>query len=200
MKNPSSIARRSGFILRFSLAAIALGCSLAVIGAVNAAGAAGPTIVQCDSIDSTILHRPVGYCIDLPADYATSTSKRYPVLYFLHGLFENEHHWVERGGKDIFDQLSASGEIGPFLVVMPNGGETFYINSEDGQDRYEDFFIQELIPYIDQHYRTIASRASRGISGVSMGGYGALHLAMRHPDVFSLVAAHSAVLVSQFPN
>ena len=121
----------------------------------NLLAAAAPSIVQCDSISSKILHRPVGYCIDLPADYASAAPRRYPTLYFLHGLFGNDHRWVDRGGKEIFDRLTADGTIGRFIVVLPDGGETFYINSEDGQDRYEDFFIQELVPFIDQHYRTI---------------------------------------------
>jgi putative tributyrin esterase len=167
-------------------------------GCSNSFAAVSPSVVQCDSIPSKILDRPLDYCIDLPADYASSSS-RYPVLYFLHGLFGNDHRWVDRGGKDIFDRLTANGTIGPFIVVLPNGGETFYINSEDGKDRYEDFLIQELVPYIDHHYRTIATKEARGISGLSMGGYGALHLAMRHPGLFGSVAASSAVLIPELP-
>lgn len=162
--------------------------------------AAAPTTIECGSVPSSILKRSVGYCIDLPSDYAAAAPRRYPTLYFLHGLFGNDHRWEDRGGKDIFDQLTAARTIGRFLVVMPDGGETFYINSEDGKDRYEDFFVQEFIPYIDHHYRTIATREARGISGLSMGGYGALHLAMRHADLFGSVSAHSAVLFPKFPN
>ena len=170
-----------------------LGCSGALL-------AASRTAVECGSEPSAILHRSVGYCIDLPSNYASAAPRRYPTLYFLHGLFENDHRWVDRGGKEIFDQLTAEGKIGQFLVVMPDGDDTFYINSEDGQDRYEDFFIQEFVPYIDHHYRTIAKRDARGISGLSMGGYGALHLAMRHADIFGSVCAHSAVLLPKFPS
>ncbi len=161
--------------------------------------AATPGNIHCDSIPTKILANQVDYCIDLPADYATS-GKRYPVLYFLHGLFGNDHRWIDRGGKEIFDRLTTDGTIGPFIAVLPNGGETFYINSEDGKDRYEDFFVQEMVPFIDHHYRTIATKDARGISGLSMGGYGALHLAMRHPDLFGSVAATSAVLIPQLPN
>jgi putative tributyrin esterase len=161
--------------------------------------AAAPGSIQCNSIPSKILANPVDYCVDLPAGYASS-GKRYPVLYFLHGLFGNDHRWIDRGGKEIFDRLTADGTIGPVIVVLPNGGETFYINSEDGKDRYEDFFVQELVPFIDHQYRTIATKDARGISGLSMGGYGALHLAMRHPNLFGSVAASSAVLIAQLPN
>ncbi|TAM81036.1 MAG: hypothetical protein EPN47_14255 [Acidobacteria bacterium] len=161
--------------------------------------AAAPGTINCDSVPSKILGHPVDYCIDLPADYATSTS-RYPVLYFLHGLFENDRRWIDRGGKEVFDHLTADGTIGQFIVVLPNGGETFYIDSEDGKERYEEFFVQELVPFIDHHYRTIDAKGARGISGLSMGGYGALHLAMRHSDLFGSVAATSAVLIDKLPN
>jgi S-formylglutathione hydrolase FrmB len=92
------------------------------------------------------------------------------------------------------------GKIGKFIVVMPEGGNSFYVNSYDGHERYEDFFIQELIPAIDHKYRTMAVRESRGISGVSMGGYGALHLGMKHSDVFGSASAHSAALIAKFPD
>lgn len=164
------------------------------------AAATAPSIVKCSTIPSKILHRSVGYCIDLPADYASSAPRRYPTLYFLHGLFGNDHRWIDRGGKAIFDKLIAEGKIGQMLVVMPDARNTFYVNAKSGKDPYENFFIQELIPYIDHHYRTISTRDERGISGVSMGGYGALHLAMSHPDLFGVVTAHCAVLLTDFPN
>lgn len=182
----------------------ALVCALSLICFltcdVSLAADPAPSIVQCSSVPSKILNRDVGYCVDLPADYATSAPKRYPTLYFLHGLFGNDHRWIDRGGKQTFDTLTADGTIGKFIVVLPDAGETFYINSEDGKDRYEDFFIQQFIPYIDLHYRTIATREARGISGLSMGGYGALHLAMLHSNLFGAVTAHSAVLITGFPH
>jgi putative tributyrin esterase len=180
-------------------------CAAAVLSLTGALGccsnvfAAAPGSVQCETVPSKILDRPVDYCIDLPADYASS-GRRYPVLYFLHGLFGNDHRWIDRGGKEIFDRLTTDGTIGQFIVVLPNGSETFYINSQDGKDRYEDFFVQELVPHIDHHYRTIATKDARGISGLSMGGYGALHLAMRHADMFGSVAATSAVLIDRLPD
>jgi S-formylglutathione hydrolase FrmB len=158
-----------------------------------------PTKIDCTSLSSTILGRAVSYCIALPADYAASTA-RYPTLYFLHGLFENERSWGERGGEEILDGLVSQGQVGKFLVVLPDGGKTFYVNSFDGHERYEDFFIQELVPAIDRTYRTVPERQARGISGTSMGGYGSLHLSMRHPDVFGTASAQSAALLPKFPN
>jgi len=158
-----------------------------------------PTTISCESISSAILNGSVNYCVDVPADYATS-AERYPVLYFLHGLFENQDSWGNKGGKEILDGLRRDGRLGKFIVIIPDGGRTFWVNSSDGRERYEDFFIQELVPAMDRKYRTIARREVRGISGTSMGGYGALHLGMSHPDVFGSVSSHSAALLPKFPN
>jgi len=155
---------------------------------------------ECATVSSAILGRSVDYCIAFPPGYDASSNKRYPTLYFLHGLFEDEHSWLDRGGEQIWETLTEQGAIGNFIVVLPAGGRTFYVNSADGHDRYEDFFIQELAPEIDRKYRTRAVASERGISGVSMGGYGALHLAMRHPDVFGSASAHSAALLPKFPD
>ena len=168
-------------------------------GVVATAPRPAVTKVECSSLSSAILGRSVSYCVALPGDYAASTA-RYPTLYFLHGLFENERSWSERGGQDVLDGLVSQSQVGKFLVVLPDGGKTFYINSIDGHERYEDFFIQELVPAIDRTYRTVSDRQARGISGTSMGGYGALHLSMRHADVFGAASAQSAALVPKFPN
>jgi len=155
---------------------------------------------ECSTVPSAILGHSVDYCIAFPPGYDASSNKRYATLYFLHGLFEDEHSWMDRGGEQIWESLTEQGAIGNFIVVLPAGGRTFYVNSQDGRDRYEDFFVQELVPEIDRNYRTRAVASERGISGVSMGGYGALHLAMRHPDVFGSASAHSAALLPKFPD
>ena len=155
---------------------------------------------ECASISSAILGRSVEYCVAFPPGYDAASNKRYPTLYFLHGLFEDERSWLDRGGEQIWETLTEQGAIGNFIVVLPAGGRTFYVNSQDGHDRYEDFFIQEMVPEIDRKYRTRAVASARGLSGVSMGGYGALHLAMRHPDVFGSASAHSAALLPKFPD
>jgi S-formylglutathione hydrolase FrmB len=155
--------------------------------------------IECNAVSSSILGRSVSYCVALPADYTVSAT-RYPALYFLHGLFENERSWGERGGQEVLDGLASQGQVGKFLVLLPDGGKTFYINSVDGHERYEDFFIQELVPAIDRTYRTVPDRQARAITGTSMGGYGALHLGMRHADIFGAVSAQSAALLPKIPN
>lgn len=86
-----------------------------------------------------------------------------------------------------------------FVIATPAGGASFYIDSKDGKVRYEDFMLREFFPFIERKYRVSPGRANRAISGVSMGGYGALHLAFRHPQLFTAVSAHSAALIEKLP-
>lgn len=159
---------------------------------------AGLGRIECRSTSSKILGRDIRYCAILPPSYDGSGSRHYPILYFLHGLGGNEQFLVASGGWNLIEDLWQQHKIGEFLVVTPDADTTFYINSRDGRVRYEDFFIREFIPFIDRTYRTSAVRHSRGIAGVSMGGYGALHIAFRHPELFSSVSANSAALLDKF--
>lgn len=150
-------------------------------------------------LNSNALGREEKYAVELPASYASNPTRRYPVLFFLHGQFGNESDWERNGISAIFEKLVGDHEIREMIVVMPNGGSSFFINSFDGKSRYEDFIVNELVPQIAADYRTIARREERGIMGVSMGGFGALTLAMKHPSVFSVVAAHSAAVLEDIP-
>ena len=139
----------------------------------------------------------------LPPDYDAATAghspRRYPVLYFLHGLGDNEQTLFKGGGWDLIEDLRQKGQISDFLVVAPEGKRSFYINSADGRVRYSDFFIREFIPYIESHYSIRRERSARAISGVSMGGYGALRFAFAYPELFSSVSAQSAALIAEPP-
>lgn len=154
---------------------------------------------ECRSLPSKILGRPVAFCVVLPTGYDADKTTQYPVLYFLHGLGGNEQVLLESGGMSEIQDLRAAKKIGQFLVVAPNAGRSFYINSKDGRVRYEDFFIKEFIPYIESHYRIQTERSERGITGVSMGGYGALRLGLKYPELFGSVSAHSAALIEKLP-
>ena len=155
--------------------------------------------LECNSLPSKILAHPVNYCVILPPSYDTGKTRKYPVLYFFHGLGDNEQMFIHAGGFNLVEDLWERGQLGEFLIATPNAGGSFYINSHDGAVRYEDFLVQEFLPGIESRYRTRAGRANRAVSGVSMGGYGALHLAFRHPELFSSVSAHSPAIVDRLP-
>lgn len=156
--------------------------------------------MECRAVSSRILGREVRYCVLLPPSYDAARTRRYPVLYFLHGLGGSEQWLVGSGGWNLVEDLWQQDRIREFLIVTPDGDTSFYINSRDGHDRYEDFFIREFLPFIERTYRTRAERRYRGIGGVSMGGYGALHLAFRYPELFGSVSANSAALIEKLPD
>jgi len=149
-------------------------------------------VLESLSMASKILGRDVKYSVYLPADYETS-SRRYPVVYLLHGYTDNETAWVQFGEvNQAADRAIAMREIPPMIIVMPDAGVTWYVNDFKGKERYEDMFFQEFIPFIDSHYRTRPQKEFRGIAGLSMGGYGTLLYAFHHPDMFAACVAFSA--------
>lgn len=174
--------------------------ALLCLAAVEPASATSLGRIECRSMTSRILGHDVHYCAILPPSYDSSKTRHYPVLYFLHGLGGNEQLLVTSGGWNLVEDLWEQHHIGEFLIVTPDADTSFYINSRDGHIRYEDFFIREFIPFIDRVYRVDVSRSSRGIEGISMGGYGALHLAFRHPELFVSVSANSAALMDKLPD
>ena len=148
--------------------------------------------VECNSIPSKILARSVPYCIVLPGSFDVDKTKHFPILYELHGLGDNEQFFVHSGLWNLVEDQRERGELKDFLIATPAGGASFYINSKEGKARYDDFLLQEFFTFIEKKYRASPGRSNRAISGVSMGGYGALHLAFRHPQLFNSVSAHSA--------
>lgn len=181
---------------RAGLAALLIGCASCILlaPAVRASARA-----ECVSLPSKILARAVPYCVLLPPSYDTEKTRRYPILYLLHGLGDNDQFLIHSGGMNLVQDLWERKQLGEFLIVTPAAGMSFYINSQDGKRRYEDFFLQEFLPGVEKRYRAQAGRSSRGIAGISMGGYGALHIAFRHPQLFAAVGAHSAALIEKVP-
>lgn len=155
--------------------------------------------IDCDALKSHILHDTVHYCVLLPPSYDAAPAKHYPVLYFLHGLGENEQTLFKTGGWNLIEDLRLQRKIGDFLIVTPEAKASFYVNSADGKIRYSDFFMQEFMPYIESKYRIRQERASRAITGISMGGYGALRFAFAYPEKFAAVSAQSAALMTESP-
>ena len=134
----------------------------------------------------------------LPTNYDKETRK-YPVLYFLHGLGENEQTLMRSGGWGLIEDLQRAQKIADFVMVAPDGRGGFFINSADGKNRYSDFLLQEFLPQVEAHYRIIRNRKSRGVTGLSMGGYGALRVAFAHPELFGSVSAQSPALITETP-
>ncbi|MEO6726752.1 MAG: alpha/beta hydrolase-fold protein, partial [Blastocatellia bacterium] len=146
------------------------------------------------TVDSKILGKPVRYTIYLPSDYETS-NRKYPVVYLLHGYTDNDTGWLQFGeANQIADEAIARRDIPPMIIVMPDGGVSWYINNHDGTVKYEDFFFKEFIPAIESQYRIRAEKAYRGVAGLSMGGHGALVYALRHPDMFAACVPFSAAI------
>jgi S-formylglutathione hydrolase FrmB len=182
---------------RAGFAALLLGCVGCMLSAPEARATGR---AECVSLPSKVLARSVPYCVLLPPSYDAEKTRRYPILYLLHGLGDNEQMLVHSGGMNLVEDLWEQHQLGEFLIVTPAGGASFYINSHDGQRRYEDFFFQEFSPGVEKRYRALPGRSSRGIAGISMGGYGALHIAFGHPQLFATVGAHSAALIEKMPN
>lgn len=151
-------------------------------------------VIEEQTVKSKILKRNVKYTIYLPADYETA-NRTYPVVYLLHGYSDDNTGWLQFGEVNRFaDQAILDGTIPPMIIVMPDGGTSWYINSYDGKEKYEDFFIKEFIPHVEQAYRIKTERQYRGVAGLSMGGYGTLIYAIKYPQLFSAAAALSAAV------
>ena len=145
-------------------------------------------------IKSAILNKDVHYSIYLPSDYNTS-QRAYPVTYLLHGYGDADDGWIQYGEVNrLADDAISTGKIPPMIIVTPDGFTGFYINSADGKLNYEDFFVKELIPYIEKTYKVKTERKFRAIAGLSMGGYGSMILALKHPDLFVAAAPLSAAI------
>jgi S-formylglutathione hydrolase FrmB len=180
---------------RLAFVIFALAC--AVLSVSSVAQAAGRA--ECRTVPSKILGHPVPYCVLLPPGYDAAKTARYPVLYYFHGLGGDEQTLVSGGGWDLIQDLWDRRRIGEFVIAAPSAGRSFYINSRDGRVRYEDFLIREFFPFIERHYRIAPGRHNRGVTGMSMGGYGALRIALVHPELFGSVSAHSPALIAKLP-
>jgi endo-1,4-beta-xylanase len=135
----------------------------------------------------------VSYLIYLPPDYDRDTTQRYPVVYWLHGGGGN----IEKGGAfvELVDGVVRAGKVPAMIVVLVNGLKSMYVDSVDGKQPVESVIIKDLIPHVDETYRTISTREGRGIEGFSMGGYGAAHLGFKYPELFGVVSNLSGALV-----
>ena len=146
------------------------------------------------SLPSKILKGERKYAVYLPPDYETS-QRSYPVLYLLHGGGDDQTGWVQFGEvHHIADLAIKEGKATPMIIVMPdaNTGTRGYFNDIKGEWRYEDFFFEEFMPFIEKTYRIKRDKRYRAVAGLSMGGGGSFVYALRHPELFSSACPLSA--------
>ncbi len=163
-----------------------------VLTAVAAAAMAQSLDLRTFEFESPAVERTMRYNILLPRDYESS-SQRYPVLYLLHGVTQNYTSWGRSNGTPFY-----AGLYDDLIVVMPDGGNSWYVNwaeNEDGQrNNWEDHIVQDVVNHVDLNFRTIARREGRAIAGLSMGGYGAITLGLRNPEMFISIGSTSGAL------
>ena len=155
--------------------------------------ASEPHVLRDLAIPSPTLGQPIPCAVTLPDDYDRDPTRRFPVLLLLHGTDGTENDWLDAGG--LVDGSAGSVAEGglPFIIVTPGAGNSWYV--DNGSVAWETALVDDLLPAIDARFRTIPGRAGRAIAGLSMGGYGAVHLALRHPDQFAAVASLSGALL-----
>ena len=164
----------------------------------GALAASAQSKIVTDSIQSKFLGCEQKYNVYLPNGYKATES--YPVIYLLHGLYGDYTNWAGTGRmKDVADELIASGELVPTVIIMPNAGDNDVHNYQNGYFNvenwpYEDFFFQEFLPAAEKKYNCGGSKGQRAIMGLSMGGGGTIVYAQRHPDLFSSAYGMSAWL------
>jgi enterochelin esterase-like enzyme len=147
-----------------------------------------PGLVKTDTVPTT--KPPQQFMIYLPPCYENSTDIRYPVLYLLHGQTYNQDQWVRLGVPEIADRLIHSNQAMPFIVIFPDDR---YWNSQAGPG-FGNRLINDLIPYVDKNYRTIADREHRSLGGLSRGGGWTVQLGFDHPELFGSLGLHSPAI------
>jgi putative tributyrin esterase len=157
--------------------------------------AGGSTVVE-DVLYARTLDIHTNYRVMLPPGY-DATTRRYPTLYLLHGVAGDSSEWQSIGILEAADRMLQRGEIDPFIIVLPNGGANYWVNHYSGA-RWADYVVNDVVTQVDQQYRTLATPKGRAIGGLSMGGEGALRLALTNPYVFGIAAAHSPSLRTDF--
>ncbi len=147
------------------------------------------------SMPSKILKGDRKFAIYLPPDYETS-QRSYPVLYLLHGGGDDQTGWVQFGEVlNIADKAINEGKATPMVIIMPDantGPQRGYFNSLKNDWRYEDFFFEEFMPYVEKAYRIKSDKRYRAVAGLSMGGGGSFMYALHHPELFSSACPLSA--------
>ncbi|MEC5183823.1 enterochelin esterase-like enzyme [Cryobacterium sp. MP_3.1] len=146
-----------------------------------------------DYVESTVEDARREYITYLPPSYFTQPDREFPVIYLLHGFNGGSREWEPRDFGTKLDELYTTGGLAESIVIMPDAESLWYVDN-DGGTPWRTMFTTEMIPQVDEQYRTLASREYRGLSGVSMGGFGAYSLGLAYPDLFSSMASHMGAL------
>ncbi|MEM7363223.1 MAG: alpha/beta hydrolase-fold protein [Pseudomonadota bacterium] len=144
------------------------------------------TQLQTSHFETSLVPGPVTYSVLLPPDYDAS-HEHYALLYWLHGG-EGDHRFLEHSAVT-FEQLWADGVLPQMVVVTPTATQTGYLDYHDGSQRWETLLTDEFLIHLRRHYRLMEDRSHTFISGVSMGGGGALNIGLKHPDLFGAILA-----------
>jgi enterochelin esterase-like enzyme len=181
--------RPAGWLGRFISAALA-----AYVLILSLPALAGTIVTR--EFSSTALGRIWSYAVYLPSGYETSNLK-YPVLYLLHGNGGNLYTWANDGRiQSTTDALISSGEIPPVVIVMPDAGTSWFV---DRKEKMETAVIEDLIPDVQKHLNVLTTRSARLVGGLSMGGYGAMRLALKYPEMFAAAALLSPAIYNPEP-
>jgi enterochelin esterase-like enzyme len=157
---------------------------------------ATPTTLACwsqggrlekGSLRSKYVPLPLEYIVYLPPCYDQQTERHYPVLYLIHGQNYNNDQWVRLGAGETADALIAAVQVAPFIIIMPRDRSW----TQPSVDGFGQALINDLLPWVDKHYRTLPSRMYRAIGGLSRGAGWAVHLGLSHWELFSILGAHS---------
>ena len=151
--------------------------------------------VSFERIATASLPEPAKVLVLLPPSYAKDTARRYPVLYFLHDAWGGAGSLDSSGVAAKLEDRMSRGLLPEFLVVAPGAPGSWFSDSRDGVHRYEEFLTGDLIAQVEKRYRVRGGQNARGITGISMGGYGAFKIALKHPDLYGAVSSLSGALI-----
>lgn len=172
-----------------------------------ASSAPVPSRLEQVSFHSKALNAEMAMSVYLPPSY--SPDVRYPVLYLFYGYGgTHDAYFTYLKLHEVADRLIRAGRMDPLIIVCPDYGNSFAVNTKEGEGQdpggvsigpYEDYLIQDLIPYVDSRYSTQTAQEGRYVGGISMGGFASLHLGFKHPELFGRIGAHSAALWTYTP-
>jgi S-formylglutathione hydrolase FrmB len=150
-----------------------------------------PATVESHKLNSKLMTREMPYRVIVPVNYKTEKSRRYAVVYLLHGLTGKFDDWTNR------TKLAEYAAKYDYIIVTPEGNNGWYSDSGSvPNDKYESYIVQELMPEIDKNFRTVADKNHRAVAGLSMGGYGSIKFGLKYPEKFALVGSFSGALMA----